>query len=219
MSSWEALPERKRRRKRVDEDEPMPTAETEGVEKGEGLQDHQEANRHRVEEEVAKRAASHKARSVSLADDKVWDNFEYLDHTADVQLHAWGDTLKQAMEFVVPCMFNYMTDLRTVAVDDSMTRTIHVEGTDLKALLHNYLDEFLFLFSTEGFTCCRVTIEEFERKDTFSITAKGEGEKFDLDRHPQGTEVKAITYSNMQIHEGVTHEGAKRSEVFVIVDI
>ena len=40
------------------------------------------------------------------------------------------------------------------------------------------------------------------------------GESFDLKKHPQGTEVKAITYSNMQIHEELpTHD------IFVILDI
>jgi len=37
---------------------------------------------------------------------------------------------------------------------------------------------------------------------------------FDRDKHTQGTEVKAITYSNMQIHK---NEG--RCDLFVIVDI
>ncbi len=40
------------------------------------------------------------------------------------------------------------------------------------------------------------------------------GEKFDGARHTQGTEIKAITYSNMQIHES-----SDRSDLYVIVDI
>jgi SHS2 domain-containing protein len=38
------------------------------------------------------------------------------DHTADVQLHAWGPSLEKALESVASCMFNYMTDLTTVEV-------------------------------------------------------------------------------------------------------
>lgn len=40
------------------------------------------------------------------------------------------------------------------------------------------------------------------------------GETFDLNKHTQGTEVKAITYSNMQVHET-----PEKHEVYVILDI
>lgn len=40
------------------------------------------------------------------------------------------------------------------------------------------------------------------------------GEPFDIAKHPQGTEVKAITYSNMQIYDD-----EDKHEVFVIIDI
>ena len=56
-------------------------------------------------------------------------------------------------------------------------------------------------------------INSFDREN-FKIIATGYGETFDINKHPQGTEVKAITYSNMQVHED---EGY--AEVFVIIDI
>ena len=51
-------------------------------------------------------------------------------------------------------------------------------------------------------------------EDDFEIEAMGFGETFDLQKHPQGTEVKAITYSAMQINENPNF-----AEVFVIIDI
>lgn len=59
----------------------------------------------------------------------------------------------------------------------------------------------------------KIKITEFDREN-FNIKATGYGEQFSLDKHPQGTEVKAITYSNMQVHEtgDVKH-------VYVIIDI
>lgn len=46
------------------------------------------------------------------------------------------------------------------------------------------------------------------------IKAEGHGEAFDLSKHPQGTEVKAITYSNMQIYNTTD-----KHECYVIIDI
>ena len=56
-------------------------------------------------------------------------------------------------------------------------------------------------------------ITSFDREN-FKICATGFGEVFNLEKHPQGTEVKAITYSNMQVHD--TEDLHK---VYVIIDI
>ncbi|EFN55786.1 hypothetical protein CHLNCDRAFT_14100, partial [Chlorella variabilis] len=136
-----------------------------------------------------------------------------LDHTADVQLHAWGATLTEAFENVALCMFNYMTPLKGIAIDPALTRRYEAEGHDMQSLLFNFLDELLFSFSTEFFVPSQLRITSFDRQ-TWQIKAEGHGEKFDRQRHVCGTEVKAITYSAMQINE--TPEDA---EVFVIVDI
>ncbi|KAK7790910.1 hypothetical protein R5R35_000920 [Gryllus longicercus] len=138
--------------------------------------------------------------------------YEYLDHTADVQLHAWGDTLAEAFEQCAMAMFGYMTEIDSVEMLE--TQEIEAEGHDMLSLLFHFLDEFLFLFCAEPFFIARkVKILEFNREE-FKIRAQGFGEEFQLGKHPQGSEVKAITYSNMQYHE---HEG--KAEVFVIIDI
>ncbi|KAJ8673656.1 hypothetical protein QAD02_004918 [Eretmocerus hayati] len=140
--------------------------------------------------------------------------YEYLDHTADVQLHAWGDTLGEAFEQCSMAMFNYMTDLEKVEV--KQVYHIEAEGHDLLSLLFHFLDELLFMFCAEPFLIAkRVKILEFDREN-FRIKARAAGEEFQLGKHPQGTEVKAITYSAMQIHEPPEVE---RPELFVIIDI
>lgn len=109
-------------------------------------------------------------------------------------------------------MFGYMTDIETVEVKG--TEEITAEGDDLESLLFHFLDEFLFLFSADPyFIPRRVEITEFD-KQSFRIKAIGHGETFDLSKHPQGTEVKAITYSNLQVYDT-----ADKHEVYVIVDI
>ena len=138
--------------------------------------------------------------------------YEYLDHTADVQLHAWGDSLKESFELVTIAMFGYMTDIETVEQKDK--QTISVDGHDLESLLFKFMDEFLFLFSAEPFfIASKIEITKFDT-DNFVIEARAFGEEFDISKHPQGTEVKAITYSAMQIYpDKSTHD------VFVVIDI
>ncbi|KAM9686637.1 protein archease isoform 1-T1 [Trichechus inunguis] len=75
--------------------------------------------------------------------------YEYLDHTADVQLHAWGDTLEEAFEQCAMAMFGYMTDTGTV--EPLHTVEVETQGDDLQSLLFHFLDEWLYKFSADEF--------------------------------------------------------------------
>ncbi|GAV05783.1 hypothetical protein RvY_15860-1 [Ramazzottius varieornatus] len=109
-------------------------------------------------------------------------------------------------------MFGYMTEIESVQI--LMEETVEAEGDDLIGLLYHFLDEWLFTFCAEPFFIPRkVVITEFDEQN-FKIKSIGYGEEFNLAKHPQGTEVKAITYSNLQVHN---KEGMH--EVYVIVDI
>jgi len=122
--------------------------------------------------------------------------YEYMDHTADVILHSWGSTLNEAIGQVCVAFFSYMTELEKIELETSFE--VEAKGHDMLDMIYHLLDEFLFHFGTEFIMCRRVDILEFD-PDNFSIRARGFGEKFDLAKHPQGTEIKAITMHQMKI--------------------
>ncbi|CAL5223857.1 g6444 [Coccomyxa viridis] len=139
--------------------------------------------------------------------------YEYLDHTADIQIHSWGRDLGEAMANAGLAMYNYMTPLSGISIEPSCSREIEAEGHDEESLLFAFLDELLFIFHTEFLVCKRITVTELDRS-SWSLKAHGEGQMFERGKHASGTEVKAITYSNMQIREQTGD-----AEIFVIVDI
>uniref|UniRef100_A0A1I8JQ34 Archease domain-containing protein n=1 Tax=Macrostomum lignano TaxID=282301 RepID=A0A1I8JQ34_9PLAT len=106
---------------------------------------------------------------------------------------------------------NYMTtDYSSVSLTHRLE--VSAEGDDLQSLLFHFLDEWLFAFSADDFFFPRIVrIVEFDAAN-FRIRSVGYGEPFKLGKHPQGTEVKAITYSNMQIYDE-----PEQHEVFIVV--
>jgi len=140
--------------------------------------------------------------------------FEYLDHTADIQFHTWGKDLSEAFEQTILAMMNYMVELDNVEIDPKAeSRVVEAEGHDLDSLLFAFMDEWLFVFSTEWLVCTEIHIAEFD-KENFKIKSVGKGEKLDKNKHTTGTEIKAITYSAMRIIDN-----SEKAEIYVIVDI
>eukprot|EP00668_Euglena_longa_P011437 GGOE01013841.1.p1 GENE.GGOE01013841.1~~GGOE01013841.1.p1 ORF type:complete len:249 (-),score=75.06 GGOE01013841.1:248-994(-) len=169
----------------------------------------------KAEGEAEEAASTVKGSELPPAPAKVHEGqqFEFLDHTADVQIHSWGRDITEAFEFTVLAMFNYCTDLATVEIDPEKTIEVEVQGHDIYSLLFSFMDEFLFHFSAEYFILKEVNIVEFDQS-SFHIRARAWGERFTIGKHPQGTEIKAITFSNMQIWED-----DEATQIYVIVDI
>lgn len=122
--------------------------------------------------------------------------YEYLDHTADVQFHSWGSTLAEAIEQQLVAMYGYMA-LEVDSVERVYSMDFEASGSDMKSLLYNLMDRLLYDFNAEPFFIGRcVKIQSFDEKN-FNIMARAWGESFSLTKHHPGTEIKAITYSNM----------------------
>lgn len=129
-----------------------------------------------------------------------------------IRLHSWGDTLQESFEQCGMAMFAYMTEIHTVEAKQCFK--IVANGDDIESLLFHFLDELLFLFSAEPYLICsKLEISKIDLVE-FEIECLCYGEPFELGKHPQGTEVKAITYSSMQILQK-----PNRCDLYVIIDI
>lgn len=141
--------------------------------------------------------------------------YEYLDHTADIQLHAWGETWEEALENALMALFGYMvTDLNTIETCETI-EAFEVTAHDRPSLVFHVLQEWLGRFHETGFVPRTVAVVVKAGDSAFAVNTSGEGESFDANKHPSGTEVKAITFSNLQVQQ--TEQN--RWDIWVIVDI
>ena len=124
--------------------------------------------------------------------------FEFLEHTADVYVRAYGRTMEEAYENAALAMFETMTDSEKIA--QIQEETMEVEAEDHYALLYNWLEALLVKFETQGVLYSKFQITDWkETEEAFKFKAKVWGEKFDPQKHPQKVGVKAVTYHRMVI--------------------
>lgn len=120
-----------------------------------------------------------------------------------------------------------MTDIEKVGIDLEETPIVvkakgisifivhNTLGHDCLSLLYDVLNEFLCANNTKDLLIRDVrAITVIKNEDFSSLRLVGFGEKYNPEKHAQGTEIKAITYSNMQVH--VTPE---ETNIYVILDI
>jgi SHS2 domain-containing protein len=130
--------------------------------------------------------------------DKFAGKFEFLEHTADVYVRAFGEKMWDAYENAALSMFETMTDTSKVA--QTIEESFEVEAEDQYALLYNWLEALLVKSETQGMLYSKFQVENWrETPESFKFEAKIWGEKFDPKKHPQKVGVKAVTYHLMVV--------------------
>ena len=124
--------------------------------------------------------------------------FEFLEHTADVFIEAYGKTFEEAFENAALAMFEVMTD--TDKINPNEEDTVDVEAEDEYALLYSWLEALLVKSEVKNMLYSQFKISSLkETPDGFKIQATIKGEKFNAEKHPQKVAVKAVTYHRMEI--------------------
>lgn len=132
---------------------------------------------------------------------RIKKRFEFLEHTADLYIAAYGESLKEAFENAAYAMFESMTDLEKV--EPKLEESVEVEGQDEQALLYNWLEALLVKFDITDNLYSRFKILRIKKTFSgFGLRAKIWGEPFDAERHMSKVGVKAVTYHQMEIRRG-----------------
>jgi len=121
--------------------------------------------------------------------------YDIIEHTADIGVKAYGNTLSEAFAHAAQGMFDIITD--TSQIKNKGTYRIELSAENLEELLVDWLGELLFLQGARNlvFGTFEVTVDEKNSK----LSAIVSGEELDSEKHTIGTEIKAVTYHMLEI--------------------
>jgi len=123
--------------------------------------------------------------------------YEFLQHTADIKIRAWGKTLEEAFEKAAEAFTDTTVDIRTVEPRERDELTVH--GDDLEELLYNFIEELIIRLDSDGKLYSRFRVR-ISGDGGYTLEAEMWGEYLDLSKHEPKIHVKAMTYHEMRIY-------------------
>ncbi len=128
------------------------------------------------------------------------ERYVQLDHTGDVQIKVLGNSLKELFINAAYALFDTITDADKIGFH--LAETVEVSGIDKEELLVNWLSELNYLFLTESKIFGKFDIELIKDNE---LSATVIGEKFNSYKHTFNTEIKAVTFHDLQIEKVGDH--------------
>jgi SHS2 domain-containing protein len=120
--------------------------------------------------------------------------YSLIDHTADFGIHVYGSDSKELFANAAWALFDVITEIDRLAGLDSCH--IEVSGDDWSDLMVNWLREVLYLWNGKELLVKKASILSLSET---KLTATIECDSFNPDRHVIKTEIKAVTYHQIQV--------------------
>ena len=130
---------------------------------------------------------------------EVCGGFRFLEHMSDVYFESTGRTIEEVFEWAAKALFETMTDTSKVKPREEVV--IEDEGIDLMNALYRWLEDLLIEYSSRNMMFSKFHVEYVRKVGEDRVIFKGRawGEPFNPERHEARVEVKAVTYSLMEI--------------------
>ncbi|HPD60632.1 MAG TPA: archease [Thermodesulfobacteriota bacterium] len=122
--------------------------------------------------------------------------FRFIDHTADVGVVVYGKNLIELFHNAAESFFSVLIDLKNIRETES--RRFSLDAPGLEELLVSWLNEFLYLFETQGLLFSRFEIKNLSKKH---LEATAWGEKYTAEKHPIKRIIKAVTFHQLSIQK------------------
>jgi SHS2 domain-containing protein len=133
--------------------------------------------------------------------------WKQIPHTADWAIRIWGETPQDVFEQGGKALFELMLDMSRAQTE--FGTQLRIESSDPANLLRDFMAELLYLFSADNFV---FNYFEFGELTETTCEVLAGGEKFDPEKHPLETEIKAVTFHQLTFEQ--TDSGYEARVIF-----
>ena len=124
--------------------------------------------------------------------------YEYLEHTGDIGIRAYGNTLEELFINAAQGLLAAIADLSTVGA--TIQTDIEVSAESLEELMVAWLDELNFRHEVDEVFFQGVEIREISQAP-YRLVAVAHGESVNFAKHIVYTEIKSITYHQLIVEQ------------------
>ena len=124
--------------------------------------------------------------------------YEYLPHTADVKFRAYGKTMEEAFSNAALALTEVITDYNEV--EPNVEKIIEIESEDEKALLYDFLEQFIVLLDSESFLLNSIKELKIYNGEKLKLKAIIMGDT-EISKYKTETHIKAVTYQEMEVNK------------------
>ncbi len=139
--------------------------------------------------------------------------YEIIEHTADLGIKVYGRNLNSLFLNAAQAMFEIMVE--TTKKESIFHREerkkflVNRQGNNVEEVFVAWLSELLYLFATEGLIMEKA---ELQKVDSSGVQAEISGRIFSPDSYRIKTEIKAVTYHELEVKQ--TDKGYEAQAIF-----
>ena len=119
---------------------------------------------------------------------------------ADVAFEATGKTLEELFISAAEAMANtQIEDLKKL--DVKVVRKIELEAPDIERLLHNFLQELIYLKDADLLLFKKHELKISMSEKGYALSASLKGEPIDMKKHKMLVDVKAVSWHKFKVEK------------------